>query len=455
MLGTPAIRDLNQQHRSLLVVVYYFPPWGGGPVLRTLKFVKYLARLGWRIRVLTADPAYYEPVAYDPRLLEEIEPGTRLEQTRSLQPRGALARGLVAAATGAGRPAWLLRRLMPLARLVHGLLVPDDKVLWVPFALGRGLRLIREEPPDVIFVSAPPHSSTLLGLALSRCARRPLVVDFRDDWVANPLYRRGRPRGAIEARLETAVAAGSAALVVPTPTSAQRLRARYPCRSQRVHLVPNGFDEDDLDRARELLSQLVQTSPALTCVYAGLLTQRRDLGPLLLAMQRIQQRAPGSVRLVLAGFVPRAVARRVTELGLVEQVEYLGYVSHLDALAHIMRADVAVLLSTEAEGAATAVPSKLYEYVASGTYVLGLVDPGATRDLIVQHHWGAVCAPDDAEAIEQALLDLCARKQHGTLQLTVDARQRVAAYSRRPQSELLSHILAEVAASRGGAYAER
>ncbi len=427
----------------LLTIVYYFPPWGGGPVLRTLKFVKYLSRMGWHIRVLTVRPEYYEPISYDSSLLSQIEPPTQLVRTASLQPRGRISAALVGQAIGSTvASSGLAKAVMPIARMVHGLLIPDDKVLWIPHAFTRGLRLITEHRPDAVFVSAPPHSATLLALALCMVTRTPLVVDFRDDWVTNPLYDRGLVvRRRLEAAMEAAVVRRAEAVILPTLPALISLRARYALSSSRFHLVPNGFDEEDVGNAR-----LVKPLPGsdgghgLRCIYAGLLNERRDLSTLLQAMQRIESRTPGAITLSLAGFVPESVVRTINDLGLQERVERLGYLSHVDVLRHILSADVALLVSTAAEGAQTAIPSKLYEYVACGTHVLGLVDAGATADMVRENRWGTICEPSDVGTIEQTLLALLRRKQIGTLRPDVDRRD-IEAYTRRGQAEKLNEIL--------------
>ena len=79
----------------------------------------------------------------------------------------------------------------------------------------------------------------------------------------------------------------------------------------------------------------------------------------------------------IAGFLPQDMRNSLDCLGLRQSIKELGYLPHLEALRRIMDADVAIVISTEGEGARTAVPSKLYEYVACDSVVLGLVDPGA------------------------------------------------------------------------------
>ena len=71
--------------RRVLVLAYFFPPLGGAGVQRTLKFVRYLAPLGWRATVVTTRSRHY-PVR-DESLLEEIPEGTRVVRTPAVPAR--------------------------------------------------------------------------------------------------------------------------------------------------------------------------------------------------------------------------------------------------------------------------------------------------------------------------------------------------------------------------------
>jgi hypothetical protein len=70
--------------RRVLVIAYYFPPFGGAGVQRTLKFVKYLPEFGWQPVVLTVK----EQVAHlrDPSLEEDIPSRTPIHRTLAVLP---------------------------------------------------------------------------------------------------------------------------------------------------------------------------------------------------------------------------------------------------------------------------------------------------------------------------------------------------------------------------------
>ena len=60
--------------KKVLFISYSFPPYTSGPVLRAVKFVKYLPQYGWKPIVLTVDPRYYfSNIIYrDSTLLSDI-----------------------------------------------------------------------------------------------------------------------------------------------------------------------------------------------------------------------------------------------------------------------------------------------------------------------------------------------------------------------------------------------
>ncbi len=64
-------------------MAYIFPPLARAGVHRTVRFVRYLAPLGWDMTVLTADESYYpfnSPV--DRALLKKIPPTIKVEATK-------------------------------------------------------------------------------------------------------------------------------------------------------------------------------------------------------------------------------------------------------------------------------------------------------------------------------------------------------------------------------------
>ena len=154
--------------KRVLFLTYNFPPMGGGGVQRSVKFVKYLPQFGWVPTVLAADDPYYW--ARDETLLGDVPPGIIIKRLSPTRPH-ILYRFLSLFTTETN-----------VRRIVDGVLIPDDRILWALRAALAARALIREHAIRVIYTTSPPHSTQIAGLILKRMTGLPWVADFRDPW---------------------------------------------------------------------------------------------------------------------------------------------------------------------------------------------------------------------------------------------------------------------------------
>ena len=63
---------------NVLIVSYYFPPFGGGSTARVHNFAKYFPQNGINPFVLTVNDKYYEELYKDPKLLEELDSNIKI-----------------------------------------------------------------------------------------------------------------------------------------------------------------------------------------------------------------------------------------------------------------------------------------------------------------------------------------------------------------------------------------
>jgi hypothetical protein len=155
---------------KVLVVTYYFPPLGGVGVQRTLKYITYLPRWGWRPIVVTpGNPAY---AVRDASLLDALPADLEVHRTTSWEPGrwlGAVARRL--GTGGAGRTVSKLRSASD--RVWGALLFPDNQVGWAPFGARAGRKASRGTGFDVVYSTAAPISAHLIAGMVKRSTGRP------------------------------------------------------------------------------------------------------------------------------------------------------------------------------------------------------------------------------------------------------------------------------------------
>lgn len=424
----------------LLVLAYYFPPAGGAGVQRVLKWVKYLPEHGVEPTILTVGEGAYPEL--DETLGAEVPPAVRVVRTAALDPFGVYARltgqprrAAVSAHTDELGPADApLKRLACWVRA--NVLVPDARAGWVPFALARGLGLCRDA--DAILSTGPPHSTHLAARALQRRSGRPWVADFRDPWTDVHYYDalpRARPIAALDAWLERGVLRQATAVLTVSPSWASLLAQRS---GREVEVIYNGFDPADFQDLGHR-----EAGGAFVLAHVGSLFEARNPVALWDAIARLRQKGDlEGLRIRIVGRVGRAVLRSAAEAGL--DLERTGYVSHAEAVREMAGASL-LLLATEPQRAeAGHIPGKLFEYMASGTPVLGLGDPeGDAAAMLRQTGAGQMFARDDVEGVATHLAEVHARWRAGIRPAPVDPA-RLSPFSRRHQAGQLAALLREL-----------
>ena len=159
--------------KSVLLIANDFPPIGGGGVHRPFYFAKYLGNHGWSPVVLTVKDVAYR--TKDPSLLEELPADVPIVRTESFELRRLLWLAKRLAARLRGRPREAPSVLAGSAEtmsgksrnLGHGLrtwfFVPDDRLLWAPFAVVRALIEIRRHRVAAVLATVPCYSSGVIG----------------------------------------------------------------------------------------------------------------------------------------------------------------------------------------------------------------------------------------------------------------------------------------------------
>jgi hypothetical protein len=71
--------------KKVLMISYYFPPYGGGGVYRNLSFAKYLPAFMWEPIVIAPKPKKYY-WAFDYSLLKEVPEDVQVYRTASVEP---------------------------------------------------------------------------------------------------------------------------------------------------------------------------------------------------------------------------------------------------------------------------------------------------------------------------------------------------------------------------------
>src|SRR5262245_20597558 len=130
--------------KRVLMIAYHYPPEGSSSgVLRALKFSKYLPSYGWTPHVLTLKQSFY--ANRDEELLGDVPRAAVVHRTPGLDSA---------------------RHLAVRGRHWSALSVPDRLLPWLPFAVWRGLRVIRQASIHALYSTSPPATAHLIAATL-------------------------------------------------------------------------------------------------------------------------------------------------------------------------------------------------------------------------------------------------------------------------------------------------
>jgi len=441
--------DKNQRSPDrVLVVSYHFPPYGGGGVIRIHNFVKYLPGHGYLPTVLSASELYYESTYRSRELAEEVPPDTPVIRTRCLEP----ARwGLKDKAYGLGTASRGDRLFLSLGkRLVKPWIFPDRAVPWFLPARRAGRRLLRPGGFSLIFATSPPFTSALVAARLAARTKLPLVLDFRDDWVGNPLYSSSfPPKRALERYCEKMLLRASHKVICASEDSRRHFLNKHPeIGSHKYALIPNGFDPEYFEN-RE--SRPRRTDGKIRCVYAGSLTPQRTPVFFLRALAALARRRPDlaarfEVRFI--GYIPEKVRREIEEEGRGMRVTLEGNRSPRE-IARILtdEADLCLVLQRRGEGGETAIPGKVYECLAAHKPILCLSEGGAVVRLLEELGSNLNCRYEDEEGILKLLVRVAENPAENQLPSRLGP-ETLARFNRKEQTGTLARIFTEASAGR-------
>ncbi|MGH7496726.1 MAG: glycosyltransferase [bacterium] len=382
----------TDSQRKVLFIAYYFPPLGMGGTQRIAKFCKYLSRDGWQVSVITVKPiAYY---AYDESLLAELS-GIRIIRSGSLDPARLLQ--LLRVEKNSARAPRTGR-----SSLLYWFLLPDPRILWLPFALWHAWREIRSNQIPYVVTSGPPHSGHLAGWLLSCFLKIRWLSDFRDSWLRAEFSQ--APTSVhryLQNALEKLILRKAHALTAVSSGLVQELVEKGRRADGTSHFLPHGFDQEDF------AGTCTKDKNQFTVTYVGAISHIQDPRPLLRGFRQFVQRAeltPADARLHFVGAdLTGALARWVKEHDLLPYTHLAGYQPHAQAVQAMRAADLLVFIANPGTGQ-TIVASKTFEYLAAGNPVLAIGEKIEGVQILLENAVCRHCAFEDTTGLVRALL---------------------------------------------------
>ena len=230
--------------KKVLIISYYWPPFGGSGVQRWLKFAKYLPNNNWQPIIYTPENPYIE--IEDKGLSSDISLDTEIWKTYIWEPytlkdkilgkeRKTQSSGLVT------RKRSFRNRFINWVR--GNIFIPDPKVYWVKPSVKYLLNKLEKYNIQHIITTGPPHSMHLIGLSLKKkLPNLRWIADFRDPWSELDLLDEFSLSKLVKnkhRRLEREVLQMANTVLTVSETWVRDLKR---LGAKRVELITNGYE---------------------------------------------------------------------------------------------------------------------------------------------------------------------------------------------------------------------
>lgn len=423
--------------KSVLIILYYWPPAGGPGVQRWLKFVKYLPEYGIKpIVYVPSNPNY--PII-DESLINEVSDDITIIKQPIREPykfagilskkkSKTISKGIIPNK----KSQTVLDKLLLFIR--GNLFIPDARKSWVRPSVQYLSTYIKDYSIGTIITTGPPHSLHLIGLQLKKSDNVQWVADFRDPWTTIGYHKQLKLTKAAQKKhkqLEKNVLQAADKVIV---TSEVTKKGFSKITDKPISVITNGYDL--------LPSIKTNLDSKFSIAHIGSLLSERNPTILWQVLNDLIQNQPGfahDFKLKLVGYVSEEVLKKIDSNGLIDYLENIGYVSHKQAVKNQRNAQLLLLIEIDSSETVSIIPGKIFEYMVSGRPIVAIGPKGSDVERILQEtNTGTYFYYDSYNDLKRIILKHYLSYKKGDLQAQGIGLQK---FSRKELTKALAELL--------------
>lgn len=393
---------------KILIIAHYFPPENNMAMMATLRplsWAKYWSKAGHDICVLTT--AKTENQNLQSQLSSDISGSVRIEGVKYLLSRPE---------TTIKSQTKIKNQRLSLYPLLRKILINTRKFigagslfygseLWIFPATQKGLAIYKEWQFDIVVSTFGPPASHIVASVLKRKLNIFWVADYRDLWHDHHFSRAGFPFSLIEKNLENTTVKNADLMTTVSIPLAEKLRKRF---NKPVYTIANGFE---YPATSQNLSNLPSSSQKVKIVYTGnLYLQRQNIHPLFQAIKLLVQEDPhiqDKLEISFYGWDTGNINEIIKCNCLGDIVSIKGFVPREIVISLQRNADALIFLDWNDQNQHGILTGKIFEYMFSGTPILGI---GASLETVagrlIQESGTGILLGNDIEAIASIIKKL-------------------------------------------------
>lgn len=400
-----------------------------------MRLLPYMADNGWKPTVVTTHKGDY-PV-YDESLCSKIPSDINVIRTKT--PVLAMLYGKISGQGGrlphgsleTGNNASLLTRIIYWMRI--NLIAPDVRMVWNKAAVKAVVKELQRCKYDVVVTTGPPHSTHLTGLKIKKKFPVKWVTDFRDPWTKINYLQTVKQNPIIKMfnrSLERKVLQRSDLNLIISKTIAKSL----PAGKKKV--LFNGYDPQDFQD----LTHDNKKNETLRIKYVGKIRTGHPLKTVISWLEEtLESKIINDVEMSFIGSFDEKQVPITDYL----RIRNIPHATHKQALQEMVASEVLLLLIRRCPDNKGILTTKLFEYIASGSFILG-VGPtdGEAADILESTNTGIMIDYEDKDRFIKVMAGLYHKSRY-RLELR-EKENDYRSFSAPQQAKQLAHYLEEL-----------
>jgi len=364
--------------KKFLLITYYWPPCGGVSVQRWLKLTKYFMNFNWLPTVLTTKNGDYPFI--DKSLQKEVSPEIKVVKTKTLSYNKLLKmllgekESLPYGSLQTSRNDSILKKIIYFIRVQF--VSPDARIVWNNTAIKAAEKLLKSGMYQAVVTTGPPHSTHMIGLKLKSKYGIKWIADFRDPWLKIHYHENENRNGLIkyiDKLMEKKVLKMADAIVTVSEKVSKTLY------TEKNVIIPNAFDPFDY------LSKVYTRNNRFRIKFVGALFDDRKK-VVIQTIDWIEEYAKNKnifdIEYTLIGAyekIPEFIQQRLQYL----KFKNMPFLNHDKVIDECVNSEILILVIVQSRHNEGILTYKLFEYLGSRTFILGVgPDASDAKDIL-------------------------------------------------------------------------
>ena len=261
------------------------------------------------------------------------------------------------------------------------------------------------------------------------------LADFRDPW-SDLYYNKDFKQRSFaknkNRKLEESVLKNADCILTVSST----LQQEFYKIAKRVAVITNGFDDEFLDSKKVILDTSFSIS------YIGLLPKQSNPSLLFKVLKRLCQENlafKNDLQINFIGDISEEVKAEIEANSLAKNTNFIGYVSHQEAIVYQKKSQVLLLLIPDVKNNKGILTGKLFEYLTAKRPILAIgPEEGELSTILTETNAGVVINFDAEAKLEFQIRELYQKFREGKLIVNATNIQK---YHRKELTKNLAFLL--------------